>query len=100
MEIIKSVGVDNGYTSLDCQVNSLGLDRIDSCWGCQTVQCTMLKGNGKEMKKIKQFFFTFDIYQAVRKPWDPTNAAAVPLSEKSSMDSPKIQSSMIIKFHL
>ena len=24
VEIIKTVGVDNGYTSLDCQVHSLG----------------------------------------------------------------------------
>ena len=32
-EIIKTVGVDNGYTSVDSQVNSLGSDRIDSCWG-------------------------------------------------------------------
>ena len=35
VEIIKTVGVDNGYTSLDCPVNSLGLDRIDICLGCR-----------------------------------------------------------------
>ena len=47
VEIIKTVGVDNSYTSLDSQVHSLGLDRIDSFRGWQTVQCTRL-GYGKK----------------------------------------------------
>jgi hypothetical protein len=46
----KTVGVDNGYTSLDCHVHSLVLDRIDSFRGWPTVQCTRI-GQGKVDEK-------------------------------------------------